>query len=375
MLVNDVLSTAQSAEQVSVKLKLSAQSIAEFAALVQGPDPGELSCELVGLLFGTVKQETVQVETIRQLPVQAPGCVFCRFTRKHFETILVTARLDPELEPLEIVGWYRFHADHDDRLLPFEIQFHERFFPRHEDLGLILTGDRPDNLRISVCSRSRDGSFSRTQHASTAIQLHALPSGGVAVDLQAGPLFSETTYIKAYEALDGIGDQGPQRKWPGIATAAAALAGALTGLFFTVHRDRIAAVVDPAPPFSLTLATKGPELRVSWSGGIVNPKQAQLRVLDGDSVDRIDVMRNYRPNQSIALQRHSGNIQATLVVSDGYRSWETHSSLIDSTAAVQVAQASRTSDAGTASLNKLREENKQPRNRTDAAKRSRRSRR
>jgi hypothetical protein len=376
MLANDILSPVQGATQsCTVKLKLSAQSVAEFTALAQAPEADEFSSELVGLLFGTVKYNIVEVATIRQLPVQAPGPVFERFTRKHFDTILMAARLDPVLEPLELVGWYRFHFDCDTRLLPFEIQFHEKFFPCHEHLGLILTADRPENLCISACTRSQDGTFSPTQHASAAIHPNQSPEGEVAVEIQSGPLFSETTYIKAYEALDGIDDQKKGSKWSGLVPAAAAIAGGIAGLFFILHTDRNRPALDLAPQLVLTLAAKGPELLVSWTGGIVNPKQAQLRVLDGDSVDRIDMTTSFKPDHSLTLRRRSGNIQATLLVSDGYRSWQTQSSLIDPAAPGRTAATPQLSEAERSELKKLREENKRLRTHTAPGRRSRRSRR
>ena len=313
------------------------------------------------------------IATIRQLPVQAPGPVFDRFTRKHFDTILVAARLDPLLEPLQLVGWYRFHLDCDTRLLPFEIQFHEKFFSRHEHLGLILTADKPENLCISVCTRSQDGTFSGTQHASAAIHLNQSPEGEVAVDLQSGPLFSETTYIKAYEALNGIDDQKKRTKWLALAVAGAVIAGAVIGLFLTLHGSPPA--VDLAPPFSLTLATKGPELLVSWTGGILRPKQARLWVLDGDSVNLIDVTSSFKPDQSLTMHRHSGNIQATLLLSDGYRNWETQSSPIGAAPPGRAAEKPQLNDAERAELNKLREENKRLRTLASATRRSRRTRR
>ena len=52
-------------------------------------------------------------------------------------------------------------------------------------------------------------------------------------------------------------------------------------------------------------------------------------MLDGDSVSQIDVTSSFKPDDSLTIQRHSGNIQATLLLSDGYRNWETQSSLID----------------------------------------------
>jgi hypothetical protein len=370
MLANDVLSPVQfAAQNWFVKLKLSAQCVAEFTALSQTPESQECSSELVGLLFGTCKENVVEVETIRQLPVQAPGPVFDRFTRKHFDTILVAAQLDPVLQPLQLLGWYRFHLDCDTRLLPFEIQFHERFFPRHEHVGLILTSDRPDSLFISVCTRSQDGTFSPTQHANTAIHLSQSREGEVAVDLQSGPLFSETTYIKAYEALDGIDDERKRGKWLSLAILLAAVAGVLVGLFLVLHRDRNRPAADTGPQLSLTLSTKGPELLVSWTGGIANPKQAQLRVFDGNSVDHIDMTRSFKPDHSLVLQRHSGNIQAVLVVSDGYRSWQTQSSLIDGSA---LGNSNSLSDGENAELMKLREENKRLRSAAAPVQRSRR---
>jgi hypothetical protein len=376
MVANDVLSPVQLANtNCSVRLKLSAQSVAEFTALAQAPEPEEFSSELVGLLFGTVKDNVVGVETLRQMPVQAPGPVFERFTRKHFDTILMAARLDPQLEPLQLVGWYRFHLDCDTRLLPFEIEFHEKFFARHEHLGLILTADKPENLCISVCTRSQDGTFSGTQHVSAAIHLNPSLEGEVTVDLQSGPLFSETTYIKAYEALNGIDDQKKRTKWLGLAVAGAAIAGAFTGLFLMVHRDKTRLAVDLAQPLSLTLETKGPELLVSWTGGILRPTQARLRVLDGDFVNQIDVTSSFKPDQSLTIQRRSGNIQATLLLSDGYRNWETQSSLIAAAPPGRAAEKPQLNDAERAELNKLREENKRLRTHAAPTRRTRRTRR
>ena len=134
-------------------------------------------------------------------------------------------------------------------------------------------------------------------------------------------------------------------------------------------------VVDLAPPFSLTLATKGPELLVSWTGGILRPKQARLWVLDGDSVNLIDVTSSFKPDQSLTMHRHSGNIQATLLLSDGYRNWETQSSLIGAAPPGRAAEKPQLNDAERAELNKLREENKRLRTLASATRRSRRTRR
>jgi hypothetical protein len=328
----------------------------------------------VGLLFGTVNLNIVEVETIRQLPVHGPSPVFERFTRKRLDMLLISARLDPELERLQLVGWYRFHFDGDTRLLPFEIQFHERFFARHEDLSLILTAGTPENFCISVCTRSQDGTFSPTQHANAAIHLSQSSQGEIAVDLQSGPLFSETTYIKPYEALDGIVEENKERRRFGLATAAAAIVGALTGLFLMLHPEKTRTPVDAGPQLSMTLATKGTDLLVSWTGGIAHPKQARLRVFDGDSIDQIDMTKSFKPDHSLTLERRSGNIQAVLLVSDGFRSWQTQSSLIDPTVPRRAAGTSRLNDAERAELNKLRQENKHLRSRAGSARRPRRSR-
>jgi hypothetical protein len=207
------------------------------------------------------------------------------------------------------------------------------------------------------------------------IDLNQSPHDEVAVDLQSGPLFSETTYIKAYEALEAVENPQSRKKSLFRIAAGTAVAGALTGVYLMLHTDKGRLAFDTAPPLSLTLATKGPELLVSWTGGIANPKQAQLRVMDGDSVDQIDMTSTFKPDHSLILQRHSGNIQATLVVSDGYRRWQTQSSLIDPAAAVGRASELALNRAERAELNNLREENDRFKTRAAAGRRTRRGRR
>ena len=87
--------------------------------------------------------------------------------------------------------------------------------------------------------------------------------------------------------------------------------------------------VATAPSLSLTLTGNGPNLLVSWTGGTSSPKQAHLKIYDGDSVNQIDLAKNFSPSGSITVPRHSGNVQAVISVNDGVRNWESQSSLID----------------------------------------------
>jgi len=377
MLANHVVTQVPSA-QPSIKLKLHSQTVVEFTTLAQAAKPAENGSELVGLLFGTVANNLIEVQTVRQLPVQAPGSVFERFTQKQFEMIRMTASSDPALQPFQLVGWYRFHLNGDTRLLPFEIQFHEKFFPRHEHVALILTPDIADTLRISICTRSQDGTFSPTQHSTASVRLAQAPPGDIAVDLHSGPLFSETTYIKAYEALDGIGQRQKRKTRLVAAITAAVLIGAIAVLFWTLMLGKGHPAVDTTPPLSLALSTKGTELLVHWSGGIAKPKEARLRVWDGDATNEIDLTSNFKPESSITVERHSGNIQATLVVSDGFRSWQTQSSLIDSftppPAPPPAVNNSDLNESERSELNRLREENERLKSRAVPARRSRRRR-
>ena len=371
MLANDVLTPVPfSSAQLSVKLKLQSQTVVELTTLAHAAETVESGSELVGLLFGTFANCLVEVHTVRQLPVQSPTHVFERFTQKHFDTILMAAALDPVLAPLQLVGWYRFHLNGDTRLLPFEIRFHENFFPRHEHVALILTPDVVDTVRISICTRSQDGTFSPTQHSTACVRLAQVPPADVAVDLHSGPLFSETTYIKAYEALDGIGERDKRNTHFIAASLAALLIGATAVLFWLLAAEKGHSAADPGPPFSLVLTTKGRELLVTWSGAIAKPKEAQLRVWDGDAVKQIDLTRSFKPESSVSIDRHSGNIQATLVVSDGFRTWETQSSLIDGSSGSRAAPPA-VNDSERSELNRLREENERLKSRAIPARRSR----
>ncbi|MFZ0589594.1 MAG: hypothetical protein WAM39_03870 [Bryobacteraceae bacterium] len=350
---------------VSLKIVLSAQAIGELTALSYPAHPLEFGKrELAGFLFGKVSQRCVQVETVRQLPSETGSLIFERFTNKEFGEILRASQADESLAGLAIVGWYRFHPARDLRLEPAEIDFHEKFFPNHEHVGLILRPDEPSGLTALICARSQDGAFSRTQHASAALSVNSRRIARAAVELQSGPKFGEEAYIQAYRILESGDERTSRRKW----IVAAALVGTLViavACWFKFSESASAPVADAKPPtLSLTLSADGPNLLVSWIGGIASPKQAHLKIFDGDTVSQIDLMKTYNPTGSLTVPRHSGNVQAVIEVNDGFRNLQSQSSLIDDgfaatkNANAALAAAAKTPQADQPELAKLVEKNR-----------------
>lgn len=349
---------------VSLRIVLSAQAIGELTALSYPAQPIEYGKrELAGFLFGKVSPGCVQIETVRQLPSENGSLIFERFTQKQFGEILRVSQADKSLAGLAIMGWYRFHPARDLRLEPAEIDFHEKFFANHEHIGLILRPDEPTGLTALICARSQDGTFSRTQHSSAALSVNGRRIARAAVELQSGPKFGEEAYIQAYRILETGDERVSRRKWIVAATlvGTALIAGAF---WFKLSESASPPVVDPKPPtLSLTLSADGPNLLVSWIGGSSSPKQASLKIFDGDTVNQIDLTKTYNPTGSLAVPRHSGNVQAVIEVNDGFRNWQSQSSLIDEgfvaskNANAALAAATKTQD-DQPELAKLKEKNR-----------------
>jgi hypothetical protein len=360
----------------SVKLVFSAQAVSELSALTQEPLHDYTSTELVGLIFGSNGPGLVHVETVRQLPGHAPGLLFEKFTRKQFDDVLRAVSLDPLLEPFQLLGWYRVHHDRDLRLLPAEVSFHERYFPRHEDLGLLLAPDKNGPIGC-VCARSQDGIFSPTQHSEATVHLDGRKGADVSAELESGPLFSENTYIKAYETLENTEKRQTLRKrvlLGGLCVLVFAAAIGISTILRSLGNHSVGE--GSGPGMSLALSCQGSDLRISWTGGIPKPTQAQLKVLDGNSVAKLDLLANYKPDGSITLKRQSGNIQALLFVSDGFRNWESGSSLVDWNISDTPPKPESTEDeAARAELAKLKQENQKLQNQVNALRRQRPSRR
>jgi hypothetical protein len=318
-------------QSTSLRIVLSAQAIGELTALCYPVDSTEpRKRELAGFLFGTVADGSVLIETVRQLPSEGGSSVFDRFSLKQFEEIMRSSRADPSLDPMQLLGWYRFHPAGDFRLEPLETAFHEKFFPRHEQVGLILRQEEINALTILVCARSQDGTFSRTQHCSAALSVNSRRIARAAVDLQAGPKFGEEAYIQAYRILEGSEQSQTRRKWI-LAAGLAVLVLIVMGVLLKLYLEPAAAPVveTKVATLSITLSADGPNLLVSWIGGNSSPKKAELKIFDGDSISQVDLTKNYNSSGSVTVPRRSGNVQAVITVNDGFRTWQSQSSLID----------------------------------------------
>ena len=196
-------------------------------------------------------------------------------------------------------------------------------------------------MTLMVCARSQDGTFSRTQHCAATISVNSRRISRAAVELQSGPKFGEEAYINAYRILEGAEQRQTKRKRLLVAGLIVAVVGVAAVLMRSYSESPpVTAVEVKAPALSLALSADGPNLLVSWMGGASSPKLARLKIFDGDAVTEMDLSKSYNPTGSISVPRHSGNVQAFITVNDGFRTWQSQSSLIDEGfAATQKAHA------------------------------------
>jgi hypothetical protein len=342
----------------SLGITFAAQSIDEVTVLAHTPEPEVANSDLVGLLFGTIEQGSIRIETIRQLSGKEPVALFEQLSPDQFESVLEAVRRDPSLESLQLVGWYRFHTGADLQLQPSEIEFHQRFFPARNDLAVVLACHGYADPLACVCARTHDGTFSLAQHRQVTLRLRKDQTGTISVNYGSGSLLNENVYFNRGVASEIRPLRKKKRNRFLLPSALAIGICALAGIFVFVQSDATQAVAsDPVSNMSVGLNTQGSRLLVTWTGGPLFPKRAQLKVLDGDSLTQLDVLHNYRPDGSLLLTRRTGNIQAILSVNDGFRTWESRSSLIDEFApALQMRSTIGNSDVNP-ELRALEEEN------------------
>jgi hypothetical protein len=113
-----------------------------------------------GLLFGTSDESLVVVQASRSFTES--GTSGSAWQDSAFEKLLAATRRDPEISPLELVGWYTVRAD--GGLLQSDIQFHDLYFKRPSDLALVLKPEEGSDVSMELYCRSVNGVLSSEGH-------------------------------------------------------------------------------------------------------------------------------------------------------------------------------------------------------------------
>lgn len=156
-----------------------------------------------GLLFGTIENDLITVQAFRRF-------AFWDALQSN------SPSTDAELSGLELIGWC-CARDGGTELLPREVQFHNRHFPRSTDLTLILNAERERGLLLEL--------FARTSNAALSMQHFCLGS----LHLSAETPITEPIDVHLEEKNNGDDLAGSQPAAPDISTLPANTIALLPG--------------------------------------------------------------------------------------------------------------------------------------------------
>jgi len=171
--------------------------------------PSDKGQSAAGLLFGAAEQDVLRVEAFKAFPAAAStenGSHKREWLDAVFERSLVTAKTDPELTSLHLVGWYWIRCPDDIApLFESDIEFHNRRFRRATDVALILRPKQLAGPSIELYSRSSSKpAISKQDYRSGSLLL----GNGARVDAPKNVVMRETIdddyYLRVFQVLDSL---------------------------------------------------------------------------------------------------------------------------------------------------------------------------
>ena len=206
-------STVPSLRRLPFTIRLSPQFANRLLSRTQRADSSYDSIH--GLLFGLSDESLLVVQAFRSFGEDG-GSIhgMTDGAPRHdelFEQLLTTARKDPEISPLELVGWYTVRVN--GGLLQSDIQFHDRYFKRLGDLALVLKPEGNTDVLCELYCRSANGGLSDEAHRWGAVRLtYGSPLvGPVEVTMRAK--IQDDFFMRAYEATHPEGESDQLSRW------------------------------------------------------------------------------------------------------------------------------------------------------------------
>ncbi len=159
----DSSSTAPSLRRLPFTVRLAPQFVNRLLSRRQQADASQTNIQ--GLLFGIADENLLVVQAFRSFAGHEGGG-----TRPSevLDRLLASARQDPEISPLELVGWYATRKS--GGLLQSDIQFHDLHFKRPSDLALVLKPESDSHVLMELYCRSANGVLSSEGHRWGAVR-------------------------------------------------------------------------------------------------------------------------------------------------------------------------------------------------------------
>ena len=139
--------------------------------------------EIGGVLFGTRKGDELEITLWRPIPCEhskGPGFELSAKDEAELKQILESAASDPELKPLEPLGWFHTHTREGVALSKYDLDIHNRFFPASWQVALVVRPHAYEPARAGFFFREVSGAIrSDSSHKEFILQAkhRRLPAG------------------------------------------------------------------------------------------------------------------------------------------------------------------------------------------------------
>jgi hypothetical protein len=128
--------------------------------------------EMAGLLFGRANEEGVRIESFRPIECEHASGPSFNLSEKDIAALekqISSAASDPELNGLEVMGWFIAHTRGPLKLTEKEKLLFDRFFPGPNKLTVLIKPERFHPTRFGFLIREKEGQMNTDATASAII--------------------------------------------------------------------------------------------------------------------------------------------------------------------------------------------------------------
>lgn len=291
--------------------------------------------EIGGVLFGTIAGAEVRLLAYRPLEIEylnGPSFALSNKDEISLRQLIEASQSDPELESMEPVGWYHSHTRSDISLSDEDISIHQRYFPRPEQVALVIRPHKLEPAQAGCFLRNADGSLRGDAPQATFALSRPGKDGSKRVDTTApspvvplsltdlgvhAPVAKSSFSASSIHTLVVDSDQAApnsgRRIW-GLVTVAAAMLCVAAVIFL---QNRSPAAREPAPMW-VHLSDAGSQLTITWnrsSPAVAQARTAEILITDGgQQTARVPLDKESLRRGTIIYARHSGNVEVRMRV-------------------------------------------------------------
>ncbi|MFN0171393.1 MAG: hypothetical protein ACKV22_33675 [Bryobacteraceae bacterium] len=272
--------------------------------------------ETGGLLFGRVVGDEITLAAHRPIACEhafGPGFVLSESDRARFSQLLREWPHDPDLNGLELVGWYRSSTRGPLSPAPEDLSFHQQFLPQQWQSLLVLKPDLGFPTRAKVFFPSEEGVLD-PDAGFGEVELNTVSPRVGRQDESPARTAVPSAFPPAAEPIDDDEESAAathRKHTPRVWT-----------LFLSVAAGLLALSLwwPPTRKLGLEIVDREGQLHIRWdrgSRGLAEASRGRMEIREPDSrvtaeFDAADLRRG-----SVHYLRRSGEVQIVFVVETG----------------------------------------------------------